>query len=105
MLKGLIINIHTLTGDDQVDIACDVTEGIPVSDNSFDCVYSSHLIEDFEDTESILKEFIRILSTQGVLALVVPNEKEYKNTVLRITINITQTIKLMIWMQIFCIKT
>ena len=69
---------YAYTGYDKVDIACDVSQGIPVENNCFDCVYSSHLIEDFEDTESILREFIRILTPGGILALVVPNEKIYR---------------------------
>ncbi|MEK9727487.1 MAG: class I SAM-dependent methyltransferase [Candidatus Margulisiibacteriota bacterium] len=71
-------NPYAYTGDDAVNIACDVTKGIPVKDNTYDCVYSSHLVEDFEDTEQILTEFIRILKPNGILATVVPNEVEYK---------------------------
>jgi len=69
---------YAYTGDDTVDIACDVSKGIPVKDNTYDCVYSSHLVEDFEDTKQIFKEFIRILKPNGILATVVPNEAEYK---------------------------
>jgi predicted SAM-dependent methyltransferase len=60
------------------DIACDVSEGIPVEDNFFDVCYSSHLIEDFEDTARILNEFIRILKSNGILALVFPDQKVYQ---------------------------
>lgn len=74
---------YTYTGDDHVDIGCDVLEGIPVDDHAFDCVYSSHLIEDFEDTKSILREFIRILKPNGMLALVVPNEVIYREHCLK----------------------
>jgi predicted SAM-dependent methyltransferase len=74
---------YTYTGDDHVDIGCDVLKGIPVVDHEFDCVYSSHLIEDFEDTRSILKEFIRILKPNGILALVVPNEVTYREHCLK----------------------
>ena len=44
----------------KVDMVCDITVGLPCPDNSFDVVYSSHLIEDFIDTQKILKEFIRV---------------------------------------------
>tara|TARA_Y100000591_G_scaffold47801_3_gene36186 strand:- start:2835 stop:3929 length:1095 start_codon:yes stop_codon:yes gene_type:complete len=74
---------YTYTGDDHVDIGCDVLKGIPVDDHAFDCVYSSHLIEDFEDTKSILREFIRILKSDGILALVVPNEVIYREHCLK----------------------
>ena len=69
---------YTYTGDDKVDIGCDVANGIPVNDNEYDCIYSSHLIEDFEDTGKILREFIRILKPDGILALVVQNETVYR---------------------------
>lgn len=74
---------YTYTGDDHVDIGCDVLKGIPVGDHAFDCVYSSHLIEDFEDTKSIFREFIRILKSDGILALVVPNEVIYREHCLK----------------------
>jgi SAM-dependent methyltransferase len=67
------------TGRDQVDIACDVMhESIPVGDNTFDYVYTSHLIEDFEDTRAALKEFIRILKPGGNLILVFPDQPKYE---------------------------
>lgn len=62
----------------KIDIPCDVSQGIPVKDNTFDVVYSSHLIEDFENTEEILEEFIRILKDQGTLILVFPDQKKYE---------------------------
>lgn len=64
----------------KIDISCDVSQGIPVKDNTFDVVYSSHLIEDFENTEEILEEFIRILKDQGTLILVFPDQKKYEET-------------------------
>lgn len=67
------------TGKDKVDIACDVmNEPIPVEDNTYDYVYSSHLIEDFRDTKAALREFIRILRDRGVLALVFPDQPTYE---------------------------
>jgi ubiquinone/menaquinone biosynthesis C-methylase UbiE len=67
------------TGKDKVDIPCDVmNEPIPVPDNTFDYVYSSHLIEDFEDTTAALKEFIRILKPGGRLILVFPDQPRYE---------------------------
>jgi ubiquinone/menaquinone biosynthesis C-methylase UbiE len=67
------------TGSDKVDIACDVmNEPIPVADNTFDYVYSSHLIEDFKNTAKALKEFIRILKSGGNLILVFPDQPQYE---------------------------
>lgn len=72
---------YASTGSDKIDIACDVMkETIPVADNSFDYVYSSHLIEDFEDTLQGLNEFIRILKPGGNLVLVFPDQIKYELT-------------------------
>jgi ubiquinone/menaquinone biosynthesis C-methylase UbiE len=72
---------YTKTGQDSVDIACDVMkEKIPVPDDTFDYVYSSHMIEDVEDTASVLKEFIRILKPGGNLILVFPDQAKYEKT-------------------------
>jgi ubiquinone/menaquinone biosynthesis C-methylase UbiE len=69
---------YAYTGKDKVDIACDVmNEKIPVADSTFDYVYTSHLIEDFIDTTSALKEFIRILKSGGSLILVFPDQQIY----------------------------
>jgi len=70
---------YAYTGKDNVDIACDVmNEPIPVADNTFDYVYSSHLIEDFPDTRAALEEFIRILKPGGHLILVFPDQRKYE---------------------------
>jgi len=70
---------YTNTGQDVVDIACDVIrEKIPVPNDTFDYVYSSHMIEDVEDTNAVLREFIRILKPGGNLILVFPDQPKYE---------------------------
>lgn len=70
---------YTNVGNDKVDIGVNLyEEKIPVPDNTFDYVYSSHLIEDFEDTESIILEHIRILKSAGLLILAFPDQKKYE---------------------------
>jgi ubiquinone/menaquinone biosynthesis C-methylase UbiE len=70
---------YAYTGKDKVDIACDVmNEKIPVADNTFDYVYTSHLIEDFTDTRQALEDFIRILKPGGTLILVFPDQQKYE---------------------------
>jgi len=70
---------YGFTGKDLVDIGCDLSkETIPVSDNHFDYVYSSHLIEDFEDTGRILKDFCRITKSGGNIILVFPDQQVYE---------------------------
>jgi ubiquinone/menaquinone biosynthesis C-methylase UbiE len=69
---------YAYTGKDKVDIACDVmNEPIPVADSTYDYVYTSHLIEDFVDTNAALIEFIRILKSGGNLILVFPDQVVY----------------------------
>lgn len=70
---------YAYAGNDKVDIACDVIkEEIPVPDNTYDYVYTSHLIEDFADTSDALKKFIRILRPGGHLILVFPDQTMYE---------------------------
>ena len=70
---------YAYTGQDKVDIICDVMkEQIPILDNTYDYVYTSHLIEDFVDTKKALEEFIRILKTNGNLILVFPDQVHYE---------------------------
>ena len=61
------------------DVDCNLLEGIPFDDHHFGWVYSSHLIEDFEDTEFILKEMVRILKDRGKLIIYMPHKDYYPN--------------------------
>jgi predicted SAM-dependent methyltransferase len=47
-------------------------------DGALDYVYSSHLLEDFEDTRSVLVEWLRVLKRGGVLVLFCPDEQVYR---------------------------
>lgn len=70
---------YTFVGKDKVDIGCDVINNeIPVQDNTYDYVYTSHLIEDFVDTKDALIKFIRILKNGGNLILVFPDQPVYE---------------------------
>lgn len=70
---------YAYAGNDKVDIACDVIkEEIPVADDTYDYVYTSHLIEDFADTADALRKFIRILRSGGYLMLVFPDQPKYE---------------------------
>jgi SAM-dependent methyltransferase len=70
---------YAYAGKDKVDIGCDVIKDeIPVPDNTYDYVYTSHLIEDFVDTTDALKKFIRILKNNGTLILVFPDQPKYE---------------------------
>ena len=67
-------NIDLIAGDDSVQ-ACDLREGIPFADKSFDAVYHSHVLEHFspEDGEKLIVECFRVLRPGGILRVVVPD--------------------------------
>ena len=48
------------------------------SDNSLDYVYSSHVLEDFEDTKSVFTEWLRVLKPGGKMVLYLPDEQAYR---------------------------
>lgn len=75
---------YAYTGKDKVDVACKIgQEKIPLPNNTFDYVYSSHLIEDFEDTKSILIDFVDVLKNGGNLILVFPDQIKYEKHCLK----------------------
>lgn len=47
-------------------------------DNCLDYVYSSHVLEDFEDTAAVLKEWLRVLKPGRNLILFLPDEQAYR---------------------------
>ncbi|MGH7679093.1 MAG: methyltransferase domain-containing protein [Gemmatimonadaceae bacterium] len=46
--------------------------------DSLDYVYSSHLLEDFLDTRTVLKEWLRVLTPGGHLVLFCPDEQLFR---------------------------
>jgi len=47
-------------------------------DESLDYVYSSHVLEDFEDTAKVFDEWVRVLKVGGRLILFLPDEQTYR---------------------------
>lgn len=47
-------------------------------DNVLDFVYSSHLLEDFQNTEAVLEEWIRVLKPGGRLVTFCPDEQRFR---------------------------
>lgn len=43
----------------------------------FSYLYSSHCLEDFVDTESVLREWLRVIMPGGFLALLLPDQQKY----------------------------
>jgi len=62
------------TGGRPVNLPGDAGSLYWFSDNSLDYVYSSHPLEDFEDTEGTLREWLRVIRPGGLLILFCPHE-------------------------------
>ena len=65
-------------GNAPLNIRGDATNLFWFKNAVLDYVYSSHLLEDFMDTKSILKEWLRVLKSGGYLILYCPDEKKYR---------------------------
>ena len=46
--------------------------------NSLDWIYSSHVLEDFEDTKAVLEEWLKVVKSGGNLVLYLPDEQTYR---------------------------
>ncbi len=47
-------------------------------DGVLDFVFSSHLLEDYDDTEAILREWLRVLKPDGKLVIYCPDEQRFR---------------------------
>jgi predicted SAM-dependent methyltransferase len=56
----------------------DATRLVWFNDGVLDYLFSSHLLEDFEDTESVLREWLRVLRPGGRLVLFCPDEQRFR---------------------------
>lgn len=48
------------------------------SSNALDWLYSSHVLEDFENTAAVLNEWIRVVKPGGHIVLYLPDEQTYR---------------------------
>lgn len=69
--------------DVRPDVVCDVRK-LPVPDETFDIVFSSHTLEHFgwNGVEKVIKEWSRVLKVGGELRLVVPNLRHVAKRIL-----------------------
>lgn len=56
-----------------VDIACDITKGLPFKSETISEIICVHILEHIRNLESIMREFHRILKPGGVLKICVPH--------------------------------
>lgn len=65
-------------GNSPQHLAGDARELWMFSNDVFDFIFSSHLLEDFEDTDSAIREWARVLKPGGNLVLYCPDEQAYR---------------------------
>ena len=61
----------------EADMNMDARLLTPYGNEQFDYIFSSHLLEELQDTEGVLREWIRVLKKGGNLVLYQINEQEY----------------------------
>jgi len=66
------------TGTHSVQLGGDATKLVWFRDGVLDYIYSSHLLEDFVDTEAVLREWLRVLKPGGNLIIFCPDEQVYR---------------------------
>lgn len=69
---------YSNVGDAPQNIKGDARDLYMFKDNSLDFLYSSHCLEDFENTHSVLLEWLRVIKIGGFLCLLFPNERIYR---------------------------
>src|SRR5262249_45819253 len=69
---------YTSVGHYPVQLGGDATHLQWFADGVLDYVYSSHLLEDFENTKSVLLEWLRVLKPGGRLILFCPDQAAYE---------------------------
>ena len=69
---------YTQVGKQPLNLGGDARNLHWFNDNSLDYVYSSHLLEDFENTEEVLQEWARVIKQGGRLVLLLPDQQRYE---------------------------
>ena len=82
-IKPSAINIdlempYACVGQDVVNLKGDARSLYWFKDGVLDYVYSSHLLEDFENKDEVLEEWKRVLKIGGNMILYLPDEQEYR---------------------------
>ena len=69
---------YARTGSYSVQLGGDATRLVWFADGVLDYIYSSHLLEDFVDTRSVLVEWLRVLKPGGRLVIFCPDQVAYE---------------------------
>ena len=71
-------NQYGTVGKYPVQLRGDAADLFWFRDNTLDYVFSSHLLEDFQDTESVLREWLRVIKPGGHLIIFCPDEQRFR---------------------------
>jgi predicted SAM-dependent methyltransferase len=76
---------YAYTGEYPVQLGGDCRNLKWISSDSLDYVYSSHVLEDFDrnETEPVLREWIRVVKPGGLIVLLLPDQAKYIESCLR----------------------
>lgn len=69
---------YTNVGDNPENLSGDASDLYWFADNTMDYLYSSHLLEDFIDTEKVLREWLRVIKKGGRIIIYCPDEQVYR---------------------------
>lgn len=70
---------YSKVGQQSVQLGGDATKLAYFCDDVLDFIYSSHLLEDFQDTEAVLREWMRVLKPGGRLIIFCPDEQVFRS--------------------------
>ena len=71
-------NQYGAVGDHPVQLRGDAADLRWFRDGTLDFVFSSHVLEDFHDTEAVLREWLRVLKPGGRLIIFCPDENRFR---------------------------
>jgi predicted SAM-dependent methyltransferase len=73
-----MVQPYTKVGNFPVQLGGKAEDLYWFKDAVLDYVFSSHLLEDFFDTEAVLREWIRVLKPRGKLVIFCPDEQRFR---------------------------
>lgn len=70
--------LHLSEPQNEIDIQCNLLDGLPFNKNSVDFIYNEHVLEHFtfDEGEFLLKDWCSVLKKDGVLRIAIPSIEE-----------------------------